>query len=56
MSTAVMRGAKKIDLKKITDKALIICEAAGFKVRAQPDTDTDGVRVYLAYSSSMRHR
>lgn len=27
-----MRGSKKIDLKKIADKALDICEKAGFKV------------------------
>ena len=27
-----MRGAKKIDLKKIADKALEICAKEGFKV------------------------
>ena len=32
MRAAVMRGAKRIDLKKIADKALDICAKNGFQV------------------------
>lgn len=39
-----MRGAKKIDLKKIADKALDICEKAGFKVRLRSLNPTPKLR------------
>ena len=34
-TAAVMRGAKRIDLKKIADKALDICAKNGFQVPSQ---------------------
>jgi hypothetical protein len=34
-TSAVMRGPKKIDLKKIVDKALVLTEENGFKVRSK---------------------
>ena len=41
---AVMRGAKKIDLKKIADKALEICAKEGFKVKESFRSKEDPLR------------